>query len=334
MIPNQWYVVLESDEVNHGKPIGVTRMGERLVFWRTSQGEVVCMRDHCPHRGAALSVGKLIDDHVECPFHGLQFDSTGRCKVIPANGLSTPVPKAFQAHIYPTYEAHGLIWIWWGEPRSNLPPPRFFEALEDEAFSYATIREHWTTHYSRAVENQLDPVHLPFVHYNTIGRGGRTLVHGPLVRWADDGLMDIWVYNEVDRGQPPLKSSEFPEPDRHPSLQLRIPNIWHNWIGDDVRVFAAFVPIDDENTLMYVRFYQRVIRLPGLRDLFTLASMPFNRMILGQDRRVVTTQQPKRSDLKIGEKLFQGDGPIIEYRRRRRELIEAAGSPSSYEATQ
>jgi hypothetical protein len=36
----------------------------------------------------------------------------------------------------------------------------------------------------------------------------------------------------------------------------------------------------------------------------------------------VETHVPPRSDLKIGEKLIQGDLPIIEYRRRRSELIE------------
>jgi len=28
MIPNQWYVILESNEVKTGKPVGVTRMGK------------------------------------------------------------------------------------------------------------------------------------------------------------------------------------------------------------------------------------------------------------------------------------------------------------------
>ena len=38
MIPNQWYVVLESREVKPGRLLGVTRMGERLVFARDGRG--------------------------------------------------------------------------------------------------------------------------------------------------------------------------------------------------------------------------------------------------------------------------------------------------------
>ena len=52
--------------------------------------------------------------------------------------------------------------------------------------------------------------------------------------------------------------------------------------------------------------------------------MPFNRLVLHQDRRVVETQQPRPSGRRIGEKMITGDRPIAEYRRRRESLIEAA----------
>ncbi|MBK9207342.1 MAG: hypothetical protein IPL71_03155 [Anaerolineales bacterium] len=39
MIPNQWYGILESNEVKKGKPIGFTRMGEKMVAWRNRSGQ-------------------------------------------------------------------------------------------------------------------------------------------------------------------------------------------------------------------------------------------------------------------------------------------------------
>ena len=66
MIPNQWYAILDSKEVRAGKPVGVTRMGEKLVAWRDSKGQVTVMRDLCPHRGVALSVGELKGDCIIC----------------------------------------------------------------------------------------------------------------------------------------------------------------------------------------------------------------------------------------------------------------------------
>ena len=97
MIPNQWYAVLDSDEVKPGRPVGVTRLGEKLVFWRDSHGRVSCQRDVCAHRGAALSAGKVLGDTVQCPFHGLRYDASGRCTSIPANGKESPVPAALPA---------------------------------------------------------------------------------------------------------------------------------------------------------------------------------------------------------------------------------------------
>ncbi|MFC1960643.1 Rieske 2Fe-2S domain-containing protein [Chloroflexota bacterium] len=327
MIRNQWYAILESREVKKGKPIGVTRMGEKLVLWRDSSGKVACLRDKCPHRGVALSIGKLKEDRLECPFHGFQFDPSGKCMLIPALGRQATPPRKMQAHSYPITEAHDFIWLWWGEYRENLPPISFFDAIDD-TLSYATLIDHWPTHYSRAIENQLDVVHLPFVHRTTIGRGNRTVVNGPITEInctiSDCDLLEIWVNNEIDQGQKPLGPREMTKPARRPFLQFIFPNVWHNWISDDVRVLAAFVPVDDENTLMYVRFYQKFMRVPVLRDVINRLSLPLNLWILRQDKRVVITHQPPRSDLKIGETMIPGDGPIIAYRKHRRQLIKAA----------
>jgi phenylpropionate dioxygenase-like ring-hydroxylating dioxygenase large terminal subunit len=325
MIPKQWYVVMDSTQVGD-KSVGVVRMGEKLVFWRDSHGKVNCFRDKCVHRGVQLSKGKVIGDHIQCPFHGLEYDSSGKVTVIPANSKNTPVPARFQVLSYPTYEAHSFIWIWWGEnPPGDLQPPRFFTDIDD-SLSYGRAYDHWNAHYSRVIENQLDAAHLPFVHYNTIGRGNRTIVDGPLLQWLDGDMFYVFVRNRVDDGIPPLKPEQMPTPDpvKDFKLEFIFPNLWQNYIDEKVRVMVAFVPVNQENTILYLRFYQKFVRVPVLRNLITRLSTPFNLVITHQDRRVVVTQQPKASALKIGEQLFQADRPIIEYRMRRQELMEKA----------
>jgi phenylpropionate dioxygenase-like ring-hydroxylating dioxygenase large terminal subunit len=325
MIRNQWYAVLESVEVKTGKPVGVTRLGEKLVFWRDNHGGLACMVDRCPHRGVALSIGKIKGECIQCPFHGFEFDTSGACRLVPANGKNSEPPKAFHVQGYPVREAHGLIYVWWGEPQTEYPPLPFFESITTD-FTYSTIRDHWKAHYARAIENQLDVVHLPFIHFNTIGRGNRTLVNGPLTResstYPGDHLLEVWVSNEVDRGQTPLRSSQIPEPGYHPSLQFRFPNVWQLWIADEMRIFLAFAPINNENTMMYLRSYHKV-KTPILRQLFGFFGRLGNLYIVRQDRWVVITEEPKRPDLDIGEILIQGDGPIIAYRKIRRKLINA-----------
>jgi phenylpropionate dioxygenase-like ring-hydroxylating dioxygenase large terminal subunit len=325
VIPKQWYVVMDSTQVKD-RPVGVVRMGEKLVFWRDSSGEVSCLRDKCVHRGVQLSKGKVIKDHIRCPFHGLEYDSSGKVTVIPANGKNTPVPERFQVLSYPTYEAHSFIWIWWGDnPPGGLQPPRFFTDIDD-SLSYGRAYDHWNAHYSRVIENQLDAAHLPFVHHNTIGRGHRTIVDGPFFQWLDGDMFYVFVHNRVEDGTPPLKPEQMPTPDpvKDFKLEFIFPNLWQNYIDEKVRVMVAFVPVDQENTILYLRFYQGFMRVPVLRDLIARLSTPFNFIITHQDRRVVVTQQPKASALQIGEQLFQADRPIIEYRRRRQELMEKA----------
>jgi hypothetical protein len=152
------------------------------------------------------------------------------------------------------------------------------------------------------------------------------VVDGPAMEWVDEDKFHIYAYNRVDDGTPPRRAADLPIP--HPSgfrLEFIFPNLWENRISDDVRLVGAFVPVDDEHTLLYLRFYQRFLTVPVLRDLVAWAAMPFNIVVAHQDRRVVETHQPQRSGLHIGEKMIPGDRPIIEYRRRREALIEAAG---------
>ena len=323
MIPNQWYVVLDSKQVKN-KPVGVTRMGEKLVFWRDGDGQVSCLRDKCAHRGVALSEGKILDGQLQCPFHGFEYDESGKVTKIPANGEKAPVPERFKVHNYPTHEAHGFIWIWWGDdPPEDLKPPRFFDDL-GEGFHYGRAYDPWEAHYSRVIENQLDVMHLPFVHHNTIGRGDRTLVDGPIIKWDGEDMFYLYVFNRSDDGTPPRKPDELSQMESQVYLEFIFPNLWQNHIDEDVRVVAAFVPVDEEHTILYLRFYQQFLSVPVLGDLVAQAAMPFNLIIAHQDRRVVETQVPKASGLRIGEKLAQGDHPIVAYRKRRQELMEQA----------
>jgi phenylpropionate dioxygenase-like ring-hydroxylating dioxygenase large terminal subunit len=327
MIPNQWYAILESNEIRRGKLTSVTRMGEKLVAWRDAAGAAHILGDRCPHRGAALSAGKLLGECIQCPFHGFEFNSRGECTLIPANGRAATPPRTMQPRAYETREAHGLIYIWWGEPRESYPPLPFFDNLPDQRLTYVTLRDPWPVHYTRAIENQLDVVHLPFVHYNTIGAGGQTLVHGPIAREQelapDSWLLEAWMDNEIDHGQAARKPSEMPEPRHHPMLQFYFPNIWQLWIGGDARIFVAFAPVDENNTMLYVRQYHG-LTIPGLRVIADLFGLLGSYIIIRQDKRVVVTQRPIRSELKMDEVLIPGDLPIIYFRKRRQTLKESA----------
>ena len=318
--------MLESKEVKTGKPVGVTRMGEKIVFWRSKDGKVHCMIDKCIHRGVQLSKGKILHNHLQCPFHGFEYNNSGQVIRIPAQGKNTEVRAHFKQTAYPTNENGGLIFIFWGDWQDDpdeLPPCPMFEELLDKKFRYYTKKDHWDVHYSLVIENQLDTVHLPFVHASTIGRGFKTLVHGPgLKECQEEGIYEIQVqpYNVKDDGKTiPLRPEEVPS-DLKTYLYFRFPNIWMNRISANVIVFIAFAPIDEENTLLYLRFYYKK---RFLRSIIGRIGARGNLVIAGQDKRVVTTIQPKRSWYRMdGQKLIQGDRPIVQYRRVRDILMK------------
>ena len=127
--------------------------------------------------------------------------------------------------------------------------------------------------------------------------------------------------NRQDNGTPPRKPKDIDIREASSvHLELIMPNLWQNYISEDVRILAAFTPVDEANTILYLRFYQRFLRLPWLGKLLAQVAMPSNVYIAHQDRRVVITQQPQASSMELGEKLVQADLPIIEYRKRRAAL--------------
>ncbi len=296
-----------------------------MIFWRDQDGKICAAVDRCPHRGAALSLGKIQPGGIQCPFHGFEFDPSGKCVMIPANGRGGVIPKAMKLNSYPTYEEHGLVWLWWGDqPPEELPLPEFFDNL-DETFHFSSAYDPWDAHYSRVIENQLDVVHLPFIHAKTIGRGNKTVVDGPVVQWVGDKML-IYVFNRSDDGRPPLKPGDLSSKDATSvHLEFIFPNLWQNYISERVRILAAFVPVDDDHSLLYLRFYQKSLRLPILGKLAARMAMPSNLYIAHEDRKVVITQQPKTSGLRIGEVLIQGDLPVIEYRKKRAALYNNNG---------
>lgn len=317
MINNQWYAVASSNEVKENSLLGVKRFSSDIVLFRVN-GDIHCIEDKCSHRGAALSKGVIKNEHVQCPFHGLEFSENGECKFIPANG------KNFQGSLdrynvkhYHTREQDDIIFVWYGDTEPSYDPP-FFSSIRDKKLKMAETTDIWNIHYSRVIENQLDTVHLPFVHHNTIGRGNKTLVNGPKTIWVDDYTLQTSANNEVDCGQKPLKPDESIIKPTY--LMFKYPNLWLNHVSDKILVMIFFAPIDDYSTKLYLRFYNKITRFGTINSIISWFGKQANYIVQGQDKRVVITQKPNISGLSIGENLVRGDKPIIEYRKRRNEM--------------
>lgn len=313
LMGDQWYPVLESVELKH-KPLGVERLGQRMVFWRTADGQAHAQMERCPHLGTTLSAGRIINDRLVCPSHGFEFDGSGACVHIPANGKESTVPKGMSAISFTLREIHGFVWLWWGDAQDEYPEVPFFSIL-GTGWKYHTNIVEWPVHYTRAIENQLDVAHLPFVHANTIGTGGKIFVDGPYVE-ADQQGIRVWVTNYQDHGQPHRTQPELAkEADgKEPSLSFRFPGTWLLNISLDLKNFIAFVPVNDHTTRYYLRLYHHV-RIPIISMLFEKVMGLSNLFILNQDKRVIMKQTPANSLDANEDRFISADRAIFEYRR-------------------
>jgi phenylpropionate dioxygenase-like ring-hydroxylating dioxygenase large terminal subunit len=174
----------------------------------------------------------------------------------------------------------------------------------------------------RAIENQLDVAHLPFVHRSTIGAGARSLVEGPYVEASKQGIK-IWVTNAKDEGQTPRKQAELAKAaeGKGPGLQFLFPGIWMLNLSPNLKNVLAFVPVNDQKPLYYLRVYHR-IHIPLIANLFEWLMNLSNRIILNQDKTVVLAQTPCNSSDAILDTFIGADFAIIQFRRIYADLLQ------------
>ncbi|MCP4142218.1 MAG: Rieske 2Fe-2S domain-containing protein [Chloroflexi bacterium] len=84
-----WIPVPEAAELEINDVIGITHEGERYAIYRLEDGYYASC-GKCPHAGAILAKGLVIDEQIECPAHQGRFEiKTGKATASPASGFMT-----------------------------------------------------------------------------------------------------------------------------------------------------------------------------------------------------------------------------------------------------
>jgi phenylpropionate dioxygenase-like ring-hydroxylating dioxygenase large terminal subunit len=320
MLKNFWYACELSSAVTQ-KPKQIKMLNQRFVLYRNTQGQVVILKDECPHRGAALSLGWVEDDCLRCPYHGWKFQADGQCTNIPANAPETPFPKKARVAAYPTQEKYGFVWLFYGDlPEAERPPIPPLPEFEDPKLHKSFLDFQVNTHYTRVLENSIDISHLPIVHANSFGAGFRQnpQVEDYEVKDEGWGISATSTYRNYSK---PKGLFSFFFRQKSSDLDSRFtfypPNITkvESW-SEQIKIvnFAIHFPVDDHTTISKRILFRSFARYSWLDGIF----MNYYTKIYAEDSRVSESQHPKIVPNHLSDEVhIASDALQIAYRKLR-----------------
>ncbi len=106
--PNGWFQIAVSSEIAPGELKTIKYFGRELVLFRTQEGKAHVLDAYCPHLGAHLGLGKVVENTIECRFHRWRYNGDGTVAHVPD---ATRVP-AVKATCWNVQERNGIVFLW------------------------------------------------------------------------------------------------------------------------------------------------------------------------------------------------------------------------------
>lgn len=288
-----WHPVASADAVG-ARPLAARLLGDDLVLWRDDAGVVHAWPDRCPHRGAKLSLGRVEGGRLECPYHGWQFEASGRCVRVPAVPAFTP-PATHCVRTFDTREAYGLVWVRLGEGADDLPA---FAAEADARLRKLHCGPYVVeTSAPRIVENFLDMAHFAFVHEGWLGERGASAIDDYRVEETPTGLRatqcKAWQPQSNLHSTGPAQVEYTYEVNApYTAVLTKIPEPGTVAVPDWRESIALFLcPVDAERSIAWFRLAVADFDSPDEK------LRAFQDTIFRQDQPVLESQGPKRLPL-------------------------------------
>lgn len=317
---DHWYPVAIAAEVTiDSGPRTVRLFGEDYVLWATAPGKYALSEAFCPHRSAHLSGGWVDDGQLVCPYHGWQFDGSGRCTLIPQMDAGHPTPPRARLATFPAQVRYGVVWSCVGETPVSSRPPVWLEGETEPTWRFfVEFFEEWAVSAPRIIDNNLDHSHVAFVHQTTFG-DPRDARIGPVdVEFAEDGTFTSSVSGEQpgvaeQNGQ---ATDETMRVERTAEVELLSPltsrsRLRYHSVQPDYCFLGAATPVDDSHSI-----YVRLTALAGTDDEQPWETFhAFGTRVKEEDRVILeSTLDDFPVDI-TSEVHLRCDRPTIEYRK-------------------
>ena len=252
LLRQYWFPAMPSYELPSPDcpPVRLRLLGEDLVAYRDTNGQVGIFVQACPHRGASMFFGRNEEAGLRCVYHGWKFDLEGNCVDMPSEPAESNFKSKVRIRAYPARDVNHMVWIYMG-PRETPPPFPDFEilSLPPEQVNVPNIMME-EANWFQNLEGDIDSVHIDYLH-------GRLHADQPM----SGGIRGFYSI------------------DRHPKLDVRPTdygafysarrrwddegNYWHRisqWIlpfhtmiaasSPDTIHLRSFVPLDDHYTML------------------------------------------------------------------------------------
>src|SRR6476661_3717450 len=257
LLRRYWTPALLSVEVPEpdSPPVRVRLLGEDLVAFRDTTGDVGCFKESCPHRGASMFFGRNEEAGLRCVYHGWKFDTTGACVDMPSEPAESNFKNKVRITSYPARDVNHMVWVYMGHKTEPPPFPQFeINTIPAENVAPPSIMME-EANWMQNLEGDLDSNHLDYLH-SRLDAFRLRLFGEPVTEPQGNGLFfQVWGdkmprldVHPTDYGVFYSGHRDWDEDKRyewHRINQFIFP--FHTMItGGDGVTLRSFVPLDDE----------------------------------------------------------------------------------------
>jgi phenylpropionate dioxygenase-like ring-hydroxylating dioxygenase large terminal subunit len=248
-----------------GQPKRIKLSDEGLVAFGDSEERPGLIADACPHHGAPLMFGRNEECGLRCVYHGWKFDVDGNC----LEQANVPPHQDFKqkvkAKAYKAEERNGVVWVYMGT-QENVPGLPEIEATlcpEDDVEILFIVRE---CNWLQGAEGELDTSHLGVLHMGKVGAD--VYAKESINQYVLSNRAPEYKFAETDYG---TSYAAYRPADEGNTYWRFGPYLWPFWTMppicplDNNILARAYVPIDDENTMMVYWMHNKA-ELPGKTD--------------------------------------------------------------------
>lgn len=281
---SHWYVAARSDQVTD-TPLAAQLLRHKIVLFRTQSGRVVALEDRCPHKNVALSLGRVLDDRIQCRYHGWEFTPEGKCVNVPCSAPNEPLPQC-KIKTYDLVEQDDWIWIWTSQTEKPAQqPPRY---PKDKKYYWFEMQSKIKAPMELILDNGVDCSHTGFVHPGLFRSTPGQFVDVQIIE--RENSVQFVTSGEQNNKKRDIRSLLSGGAEIHHTDEYIFPHtvkVDYHMGKSHILTILTCTPIDEETTLVFTRM---AVLYPFGTSIIGRFVEHITKKVVKQDKEVLESQ--------------------------------------------